>query len=368
MSVLIPAYRPGAALPALVSGLRAARPGLPVIVVDDGSGPAYGEVFASARAAGAELVSFPDNRGKGAALRSGFAYLELHHPDEAVVCADADGQHLVPDILGVLDEAERTGQATVGVRAFDGRVPLRSRFGNGVTRLLFAAATRRWLTDTQTGLRAYPATALHWLQQVEGDRYEYELRLLLRATREQLPFRTIPIQTVYLDDNSSSRFRPLADSVRIYLPLLGFALSSLAAFLIDTAVLLVMHAVTGALLPAVVAARITSASVNFTVNRRLLSPERDRRTAADAAWRYLALAIAVLIANYLLMAALTGVGIGLLTAKVATELTLFGASYALQRRVVFRRGAAGENRTATAQQERSDLPVRPGTVDIAHTR
>lgn len=367
MSVLIPAYCPDPTLPSLVAELRAARSGIVVVVLDDGSGPGYTAVFDAARAAGAQVVSFPDNRGKGAALRSGFAYLELHHPDEPVVCADADGQHRVADILRVLDECRSAGDTVLGVRAFLGDVPLRSRLGNGATRLLFAASTGRWLPDTQTGLRAYPCSLLSWLQHVEGDRYEYELRLLLRATREHLPYRTVPIETIYLDDNSSSHFRPLADSVRIYLPLLGFALSSAAAFLIDTLVLLAMHAATGALLLSVVFARLTSATVNFTVNRELLSPGHGPRSVPGAAWRYVLLAATILSANYALLTLLTGLGIGLLAAKIGTEVALFGVSYLLQRRFVFACGKSPAPPTGNAQADRSNVPASAGNVDPART-
>lgn len=228
MSILIPAYRPSAGLLTLVRALLSRSPGATVVVVDDGSGPAYADTFAQVRAAGARVIEFQGNRGKGAALRAGFAYLELRHPSEAVVCADADGQHTVEDIARVLAAVgDQPRQMVLGVRSFDGAVPLRSRVGNSLTRLIFAAATRRWLSDTQTGLRAYSPDLLGWLQGVDGDRYEYELRVLLAAAGERMPYRCVPIETVYLDDNASSHFRPVADSLRIYLPLVGFAFSSI---------------------------------------------------------------------------------------------------------------------------------------------
>jgi glycosyltransferase involved in cell wall biosynthesis len=348
--VLIPAYCPGPALARTVADLRAARPGLTVLVVDDGSGPAYAEVVGDAVAAGADLLTLPVNRGKGAALKAGFAHVRATRPGHDIVCADADGQHAVADILAVADAVAEPGVAprlVLGTRAFGGDVPLRSRVGNTTTRWLFRAATGRRLTDTQTGLRGCPAGLLAWLEAVDGDRYEYELSVLLRAVRSGIGLDAVPIETIYLDDNSSSHFRPVADSLRVYLPLLGFLASSLAAFVIDTLALLAAYAVTGSLLASVLLARVTSATVNFAVNRHLVFA-RGRETPAGAAARgYAVLAVGVLAANYLMLRSLTGLGLAILPAKVLTEATLVGASYLAQRRLVF----TGSHRCPTAARK-----------------
>jgi putative flippase GtrA len=332
--VLIPAYEPDARLVSLVEALRSADPALHVLVVDDGSGPASRPVFDAVRGLGCTVLVHPVNRGKGAALRTGLAYAVSSWPGEEVVTADSDGQHSVVDVLRVADEVRRTSATVLGVRGFDGAVPARSRLGNTASRVLFRLATGTALADTQTGLRGYPAELLPWLLTVPGDRFEYELRVLLQAARRGLPVHQLPIATIYLEGNASSHFRPLVDSARVYAPLLAFLLSSLAAFAVDTAALLVLHALTGALLLSVVGARVLSASVNFGVNRRFVFPcgRRDRRTAA---LRYAALAGGLLAANYVLLTALVALGLPLLAAKVSTEVLLVGASYLVQRSLVF---------------------------------
>ena len=151
MFVLIPAFEPGPALPRLVADLRHADPDLDVLVVDDGSGPRFAEVFADARDAGARVVMHDVNRGKGAALKTGLADIAVHGPDADVVTADADGQHTPLDVLRVADalreDAGRGRSALVlGVRDFGGDVPLRSRVGNAVARGLFRVATGRRVT------------------------------------------------------------------------------------------------------------------------------------------------------------------------------------------------------------------------------
>ncbi|WP_181410869.1 GtrA family protein [Nocardioides humi] len=338
--MLIPAYQPSAELIGVVTGLLRARPAVEVLVVDDGSGPSYAPVFSAARTAGAHVLHLDANHGKGFALRAGIRHLDDVRAAGPVVTADADGQHAVADILRVLDAVDTRVDApphlVLGVRALDEGVPLRSRIGNTATRLLFRAASGRRLHDTQTGLRAFPATLLPWLLTLRGDRYEYELVMLLHAARHGVVLRTVPIATIYLDGNESSHFRPVADSVRIYAPLLLFVASSLSAFAIDTVALLVLHSLLGSLLVAVVGARLLSASVNFAVNRRLVFGGAATPWHR-AARRYAALAVLLLAANYLVLAGLYGLGLPLLAAKLVTEVLLVATSYVVQARFVFAR-------------------------------
>ena len=329
--VLIPAYKPDERLAVLVARLRGARRDCAVLVVDDGSGPQYAPFFSAARARGAEVVSSPVNQGKGQALRTGLAHAAATWPDADVVCADADGQHTPSDIEAVATRVRETGHMTLGVRRFTGPVPLRSRIGNDVTALLFRGATGWRLGDTQTGLRGYPAGRLTWLQEVPGDRYEYELSALLRAHElvEQ-----VEITTVYEPGNTSSHFRPVQDSARIYAPLLRFMGASLASFGIDWLGVMVIFAMTGSLLAAVVGARLVSGTANFFMNRRVFRARRG--TVVRTTVRYVILAVSLLAASYLVLKALTAVGIPLGIAKVLGDGAIYVASYVAQRRLVFR--------------------------------
>ncbi|MEU1762722.1 glycosyltransferase family 2 protein [Micromonospora sp. NPDC005223] len=227
MIVLVPVYRPGDRLPPLVGDLKDALPGADVLVVDDGSGPAADGVLRAARARGATVLRRRVNRGKGVVLRTGFRYAATRHPGRDVVCVDADGQHSVPDVCRVVERMRVSGAPTLGVRAFDGEVPARSRFGNAATRVAFRLTTGRDVRDTQTGLRAYPAALLGWLSTIPGDRFEYEMTVLLRLAGAGLPVEQVDIATHYHGGNSGSHFSALADSVRIYRPLLGFAAARL---------------------------------------------------------------------------------------------------------------------------------------------
>lgn len=340
MIVLIPAYEPGPALPALIAGLTGADAHLRLVVVDDGSGPRFANVFAEARTNGADVVTHLRNEGKGAALRTGFDHILKVCGGDDVVTADADGQHAADDILRVADGLHAEASAgtppmVLGCRSFTGPVPARSRVGNKIARGVFRLAAGWNLSDTQTGLRGIPADMLPWMLDQTGDRFEYEQNVLLRCRRDGWATREVPIRTVYLEHNASSHFRPVVDSLRIGLPLLLFTLSSLLAFLVDTLALVLFIAVTGSLVPSIVAARLLSASVNFAINGRMVFRRSPGSGLTGKAVRYGILALLLLLSNVIWMAALTGLGIPLLAAKIATELVLFITSYGVQKRFVF---------------------------------
>ncbi len=334
MLILIPAYEPDLRLVTLIRDLGHHLPDARVLVVDDGSGAAFDGVFEVSVDAGATVVRLPHNRGKGAALKVGFAWAAEHSPGEDVVCADCDGQHTPADIARVA-AAVAPDTMALGGRRFTGDVPARSRFGNTVSRWAFRAVSGSRVHDTQTGLRAYPAGLLGWLQSVPGERFEYEFNLLLQARSAGVGIIELPIETIYLDENSSSHFRPVRDSLRIYAPVLRFAASSVGSFLVDAVVLWLTVALTGHLLVSVVLARLVSGVLNYRWNARHVFGSADTwRTRR----RYLALAVALLAGNYLLLH-LTTVAWGwpLLVAKVAVEATLFAVSYVVQHRAVFAR-------------------------------
>ncbi|MFH8252303.1 GtrA family protein [Microbacterium sp. B2969] len=346
MIVLIPAYEPGPALPRLVGELLAADPDVEVVIVDDGSGPDHRAFFAQAHALGATVLTHDVNLGKGAALKTGFRHVMTEHEGDDVVTADGDGQHTVADIVRVADAIREDAAAlrqaqgpaptmVLGCRAFAGRVPLRSRVGNALARGVFRLATGWHLSDTQTGLRGIPSAMLPWLLEQHGDRFEYEQNVLLASRRAGWSAREVPIQTVYLDGNASSHFRPIVDSLRVALPLVLFAGSSVLAFLVDTVALLVFTTLTGWLVPSIVAARVVSASVNFAVNRRVVFRHARGPGLRRQILRYAVLAIALLASNVVWMTALTEFGIPLLLAKIATEIVLFVTSYGVQKSFVF---------------------------------
>ena len=211
---LIPAYMPGQKLLDLLPEVKAA--GLFALLVDDGSGPDFAPVFAEAQK-NAVLLTHAVNRGKGRALKTGYTYIREHFPDGAVIVTlDADGQHRMADALKLLAEAERHPEALVlGSRTLSA-MPRRSRFGNTVTRFVYRLCTGVRVRDTQTGLRAFDAALLPRMLEIEGERYEYEMNVLMDFARAKIPILEVGIETIYFDKNSGSHFSVFRDSYLVY--------------------------------------------------------------------------------------------------------------------------------------------------------
>jgi GT2 family glycosyltransferase len=136
---LIPSYQPTVVSCELLEELRKTDPG-PIVVVDDGSGPAYRELFQRAsRVPGTTVLTNAINLGKGAALKHGMNHVLVNHPDcVGVVTADADGQHAVSDILKIANELRaHPAEAIFGSRDFKRDVPLRSKIGNTISRYVY---------------------------------------------------------------------------------------------------------------------------------------------------------------------------------------------------------------------------------------
>lgn len=338
MTILIPAYEPDVRLLNLIMQLQTFRLG-PIVIVDDGSGPKYRGIFETAEAYGCTVLTHPVNLGKGRALKTGFGHIREFGPQGYVVCADSDGQHLPHDIKRVMDALQQqTGPGMVlGSRKFAGKVPLRSRFGNSVTRGVFKLTTGTKVYDTQTGLRGFPYSMLDWLCEVPGDRFEYEMNMLLNANKEGYPVTEVFIDTVYLDHNKSSHFRPLVDSYRIYLPILMFSTSSVISALIDFALLFLIQYMTSNLFLSVVTARLCSSIFNYTMNRKYVFSGGKTSKISKSMPKYFALVVLVLFMNYgLLYFYNQQLIIPLIIAKVLTEVTIFLFSYWAQRRFVYR--------------------------------
>ena len=368
MYVLIPAYQPDARLPRLILELHRADPSTKIVVVDDGSGQKFSDIFEASATAGAHVISYENNRGKGYALREGFTWIRDVAGDlsECVVTADADGQHTLNDIFRVGRTCTDTGTSVLGVREFVGHVPARSRIGNTATSALFWLATGWKLKDTQTGLRAFPVALLPALLEVQGDRYEYELRVLLHLAKFRHPVTQIPIETIYEAGNPTSHFRPLQDSARIWAPLLKFAASSGVATIIDYVLVLALNALTGTLFFPVVAARMVSASVNFAMNRRVF--EATGVPLRRSALRYAALAVAVVAGSYTMLAVLTGIGMPLWIAKIIADTTMYLVSYSAQSRYVFAPAQEQSAKvTSHESQDQAKSPAQSQTKELEVT-
>lgn len=364
--VVIPAFRPESEFCRRIEEIRLAIPSQ-IVVVDDGSGEEFREIFGRVeQAAGCTVIRHERNRGKGTALKTGFRYIKNQIEQAAVrspegnaddrtagerggriLCIDCDGQHLPADALRILERAEEHPEALVlGVRDFSGAdIPWRSRLGNRVSSGLFEFFGQVRLEDTQTGLRAFGCRLLDLMICVPGRRYEYEMHALIACVREGVPILTETIDTLYIDDNSSSHFRPLRDSLRVTAVLLmepgRFVLSSLFCACLDVGLFRLMEGMPGDFLgiaAATAAARCVSASLNFFLNRYwVFQPHLHRNRGGIL--RYFSLGAGIAAASALSVSALSGIfEADPALVKIPCDLVLFFISYVIQKKWVFSHG------------------------------
>lgn len=255
--IVIPSLQPDQRLVDLVRSL-AEFPFLAIVVVNDGSEEQYDPIFARVSAIPPAIVLRHDvNRGQGCAVKSAIRFVLDRMPHAAgIVTADADGQHAVKDIVRIAEAIAADGDRPIlGVRAFGGGVPLRSRVGNILTQYVFAALSGTMISDTQSGLRGIPARWLPTILRVQGDRFEFAVSLLANLCWLRIPPIELPVETIYIEGNRSSHFKPIRDSVRIYLFLLRLYAASLLPICVDLAAFALAFAATASIGIAVLSGR-----------------------------------------------------------------------------------------------------------------
>ena len=192
-----------------------------IILVDDGSSADHKQIFDRIKEQyDCIVITHGSNMGKGRALKNAFEhFLRLPSVGEidGVICADCDGQHTVTDVCRIYEElCKGENELILGSRNFDlGNTPKKSMAGNKTVRLLFKLLCGLDLNDTQTGLRGIPTSILPEYKNLKGERYEYEMNMLILSAHKHIPVKEIPIETVYIDENKGSHYRPFVDSVRI---------------------------------------------------------------------------------------------------------------------------------------------------------
>jgi glycosyltransferase involved in cell wall biosynthesis len=225
-NVLIPAYNPESSLVGTVKGLVGAPRLNSILIINDGSSSKLSvEVFRECNEFGVvTIIDHVDNKGKGAALKTGFRYLNNEAGSKDVITtADADGQHLASDIIKVSLTSLEKDSIVLGCRSFGFNVPLRSKIGNLITRYIFSLFAGHKVSDTQTGLRAYPSRYLCTLLGLDGEGYEYEFDCLITIVKKYFKEMVeVPIKTIYENNNESSHFQPIRDSLKIYAVLLRY--------------------------------------------------------------------------------------------------------------------------------------------------
>lgn len=305
--VLIPAYCPEDRMIPLLKALHELN--FSIVVVDDGSGAEYDGIFDEASLY-ADVKRCQPNRGKGEALKYGLGCIKgQFQPPYTVVTADADGQHRVEDIIKVSETAvQHPDSLVLGKRDLDKSTPIKSRIGNGISRVLYHLTTGRKIYETQTGLRAFSDRLLPRFLKLPGHRYEFEIDMILDAS--DLDIIEIGIETVYFNNNAASHFRPIEDTVSLDKEFFRYKLPSIiagaAGYLLFVVLALFMHAW---LLPCVIA-RVFAQMLKLILNKAVSFSEKP------SIGRFLLTSAILLLCDTAAMWGFTALGVNIYAAKL----------------------------------------------------
>lgn len=186
-----------------------------IIIINDGSTDTTREILANFPHL--EIVHFPQNQGKGAALNAGFQKaLELEY--EFAISIDSDGQHFpedLPRFIRVLEKSENKRILLIGSRNMTQEgVPKKSSFGNKFSNFWYWVETGIRLQDTQSGYRLYPLLVIKDLN-LRTKKFEFEIEVIVKSVWKDVDVKNIPIQIHYDLENRISHFRPFKDFTRI---------------------------------------------------------------------------------------------------------------------------------------------------------
>lgn len=345
VKIVIPAFEPDEKLLDLLSIIRRNQvEELDIILVDDGSGVDYSHIFTEATEKwNCYLVQHAENRGKGRAIKSAIDFVLERFPAAlGIVTIDSDGQHTYEDTMKCLaDFLVHPDSLVLGVRQFEENVPLRSKFGNLLTRDVLGAITGVAISDTQTGLRVIP---MHWLPSLldlDGERYEFEMNMLLKAQEDHMDIREVGIETIYIEENKSSHFHAIRDSIRVYSVFIKYIFSSVICFLIDiVAFTIVMMLLKSRSLESVAIASVTARAIssvtNYFFNHKLVF---KKGTTASFVKYFLLVFVQISLSSLLV-----SWGLKLLVhlpsplVKIIVDGGLFVLSYWVQKKLVFNGG------------------------------
>lgn len=343
--IVIPSYNPDQKLIVLIEGLLASSSSK-ILIVDDGSKNECQPIFDQAASLGCIILRHAVNLGKGRGLKTAYNYLLNHYgEDVCAVFADADGQHLVTDILSLQEKlGENPDCLVMGCRRFDDTsIPFRSRFGNKVTRTVFNLLCGVRVSDTQTGLRGLSGKTMKSFLTTKGERFEFEMNMLIEAKEKSIPILEIPIQTIYIEENKTSNFNPLRDSLRIYAVFVKFLLSSSFSFILDILLFMLLvnlfdHLLdkSAAILLATLGSRICSSFVNYTINKSRVFNITQKRASTLVRY-YILCGIQMLCSGMLVALLYALLPITEAVIKIIVDFILFMLSFQIQREWVFKK-------------------------------
>ena len=323
-----------------------------LIVVNDGSRVEKRYIFDElSKLNNTVVLTHAINLGKGRALKTGFNYYINSYDNSnsaGIVTADSDGQHRIEDVLRIGKMLNEGGANTIilGTRNFNlDNVPFKSRKGNKITTFVFSLLYGKKINDTQTGLRGLSYDFVVKLIDLGGERFDYEINMLIKSVRDKVNIKEEIIETVYFDNNSETHFNPIKDSFRIYKVMFKeffkFSISGLSSSLIDILLFTLFYNLLKSnvsesvviFLPTILA-RAISSFYNYIINKTLVFRNKEKNTI----FKYYILCVVQALVSYGLVNVLFN-NINVIHPsfiKIVVDIVLFLLSYQIQQRWVFK--------------------------------
>lgn len=351
--IIIPALNPDENLNKLTTELHEAG-FIHILLVDDGSNKENRRYFDIAKSKyGCKVITHSVNLGKGRALKSAFNYILNEYDDICMgaVAVDSDGQHSVQDTVKCAQALlENPNSLIMGCRNFTHHnIPFRSKFGNNLTCKIINLLCGIKISDTQTGLRGIPCTLMWKFMTTRGERYEFEMNMLIDTKENQIPIVEVPIQTIYIENNQTSHFNPLLDSMKIYAVFGRFILSSLSSFIVDILLFTFLVSIFKPIVPgcyilmSTIGSRAVSSIFNYIVNKNNVFKNKLNHSVVFV--KYFTLCTTQLLASALCVSTLyQWIGINESIVKVIVDTVLFLISFQVQREWVFKPGKETEKK------------------------
>lgn len=305
------------------------------LIINDGSEEENNHYFNSLKQDyGCEIITNKKNNGKGNALKQGFNRAIIMVNVESVITVDDDNQHKADDVLNVKKHL-KIGHITLGSRIFTKDVPFKSYIGNKISSILFKYITKSNISDTQTGLRGMYIEDLKKIIEIDGERFDYEMNVILNLNRLSLNIVEVPIKTVYIENNETSHFKVITDTLKICSVIFKFLLSSLLCFCVDFTLFILLHYLILAdnvFIP-VLLSRMVSSFLNYKINYKVVF--NSNKKSKTIMYKYYVLIFVIMILSSTLTTFFKGLG-NIILVKMVVDSLLFIFNYNMQRKYIFK--------------------------------
>lgn len=336
IAILIPTLNPDERLINLVNHLNNESVGK-IIIINDGTKKENMYIFDKLE--NVTIYTHEVNKGKGAAIKTGISNVKKYFPDVCgIITADCDGQHSVEDIKKIKKEMIQYDEIVLGTRNFDSsNVPITSKIGNTFSSIYFKVFTGISLKDTQTGLRAIPKKYFEFCLEVEGQRYDYEMRFLEKVCERKYKIRTVTINTIY-EEKHTTEFRFVKDSLIIYGAFFKNLFVAVTSAIIDIVLFAVFHKFISKIIFATIFARIISGLYNFTLNKLWTFNNKDKKNLPIQSGKYLVLFLVQMYMSGFMTSILDklfGAWLGIIFIKIIVDCVIFFVNFFIQKKWIF---------------------------------